>query len=66
MRFQVDVVGQNKVSNERSCKIENTQVSKIAISKNGLWLASVESRKDLEYSSELRLKFWQFDLKCQK
>ncbi|KAJ3663535.1 hypothetical protein Zmor_007789 [Zophobas morio] len=63
--YNVDVVGQNKVSSERNCNIENTQVSKIAISKNGLWLATVESRRDPDYSSELRLKLWKFDVTIQ-
>lgn len=59
-------MGQNKISNERSCNIENTNVSKIAINKNGLWMATVEKREDREYSPELRLKFWNFDMKVQK
>ncbi|XP_044269516.1 WD repeat-containing protein 75 [Tribolium madens] len=63
--YNVDVVGQNKVSNERSCNIENTEVSKIAINKNSSWMATVESRKDPEYSPELRLKFWNFDPNIQ-
>ncbi|XP_008190612.1 WD repeat-containing protein 75 [Tribolium castaneum] len=63
--YNVDVVGQNKISNERSCNIENTKVSKIAISKNSSWMATIENRKDPEYSSELRLKFWNFDPNIQ-
>jgi NET1-associated nuclear protein 1 (U3 small nucleolar RNA-associated protein 17) len=59
--YNVDVVGQNKISSERNCNIENTQVSKIAVSKNGLWMVTVESRDDPEFSHELRMKFWKFD-----
>ncbi|RZC38720.1 WD repeat-containing protein 75, partial [Asbolus verrucosus] len=63
--YNVDIVGQNKISNERNCSIENTQVSKIAMTRDGLWMATVEIRQDPEFSPELRLKFWYFDLEKQ-
>ncbi|KAL3276547.1 hypothetical protein HHI36_011922 [Cryptolaemus montrouzieri] len=60
--YSIDVVGQNKLTDERNLSIENTQVIKFAISRNGLWLATVEERKDLQCSHhELRLKFWNFN-----
>ncbi|CAH1186526.1 unnamed protein product [Phyllotreta striolata] len=57
----VDIVGQNRITNERGIVIANTEVKKVAISKNGLWFATVEERKDDELSSEIRLKFWRFE-----
>lgn len=38
----------------------NTDITKIALSKSGLWLGTVEERKDEEYQNEIRLKFWHF------
>ncbi|CAH1179534.1 unnamed protein product [Phaedon cochleariae] len=59
--YSVDIVGQNKVTNERECVILNTEITKVAISQSGLWLASVEERKDIDFHNEIRLKFWNFD-----
>ncbi|KAJ8927904.1 hypothetical protein NQ314_019534, partial [Rhamnusium bicolor] len=63
--YNVDIVGQNKITNERDCKIQNTEIMQIAISKNGGWLATVEERKDEQYHSEIRLKFWKFNNEMQ-
>ncbi|CAH0548148.1 unnamed protein product [Brassicogethes aeneus] len=63
--YNLDIVGQNKITNERSCNIENTEVKKIAISKCGFWLATVEKRENLKYHMEIRLKFWKFNEKQQ-
>ncbi|KAJ8969719.1 hypothetical protein NQ317_006108 [Molorchus minor] len=63
--YNVDIVGQNKITNERDCTIQNTEIRKTAISKNGSWLATVEERPDQEYHSELRLKFWKFNSEKQ-
>lgn len=38
----------------------NTEITKIALSKSGLWLATVEERKDEQFHNEIRLKFWHF------
>jgi len=59
--YNLDIVGQNKLTQERNCHIENTNVTKLAISNCGLWLATVEERVDVSYSFELRLKFWNFN-----
>ncbi|CAH1961489.1 unnamed protein product [Acanthoscelides obtectus] len=64
--YNVDIVVQNKITNERDCVMKNTEITKIAISKCGLWLATVEERIDELYSNEIRLKFWKFDLTNQK
>ncbi|XP_018576979.1 WD repeat-containing protein 75 [Anoplophora glabripennis] len=64
--YSVDVVGRNRITNERGVIMENTDVTKVAISKNGLWLGTVEERRDKVYNSEIRLKFWKFNSEMQK
>lgn len=64
--FQVDIVNQNKLTDERNCKIENTEVVKLALSEDGRWLATTEERKEEELCKELRLKFWFFDSTKQR
>ncbi|KAF5278510.1 hypothetical protein FQR65_LT15681 [Abscondita terminalis] len=59
--YNVNVVGQNQLTNERDYNIENTNVTKFAIDSQGLWLATVEERHDDKYASEVRLKFWEFN-----
>lgn len=60
------MVGKNRITQERNCKIENVDVSKIAISKMGLWMATVEQRNEIGFAAEVRLKFWKFDVVKQK
>lgn len=38
----------------------NTEITKLALSKSGRWLASIEERRDSQYQNEVRLKFWHF------
>ncbi|ERL83484.1 WD repeat-containing protein 75-like [Dendroctonus ponderosae] len=59
--YNVDIVNQNKLTDERNCKIENTEVIKLALSEDGRWLATTEERKEGKLCKELRLKFWFFD-----
>ncbi|XP_072389033.1 WD repeat-containing protein 75 [Diabrotica undecimpunctata] len=59
--YSVDITAQNKITNERETTMINTEVTKVAISKSGLWFATIEERKDKEYNYEIRLKFWKFD-----
>lgn len=54
-------MGQNKLTEERNINIPNTNVSKIALTRNGQWLACIEERYDKEIYREIRLKFFQFD-----
>nr|XP_023018892.1 WD repeat-containing protein 75 [Leptinotarsa decemlineata] len=61
LMFNIDIVDQNKITNERECVMVNTEITKFAISKTGLWLANIEERRDMEYHKEIRLKFWKFD-----
>ncbi|KAJ8919827.1 hypothetical protein NQ315_006356 [Exocentrus adspersus] len=64
--YSVDVVGRNKITNERDCVMENIEVTKTAVSRTGVWLATVEERRDPVYHSELRLKFWKFSSEQQR
>lgn len=48
------------MTNERDCIMINTEIRKVALSKSGLWLATVEERNDDKYHNEIRLKFWHF------
>ncbi|KAF2903057.1 hypothetical protein ILUMI_03126, partial [Ignelater luminosus] len=59
--YNLDIVGQNKLTQERNCHIENTNVTAVAIDSRGLWLATVEERVDVSFNFELRLKFWAFN-----
>lgn len=64
----MDITAQNQITAERECKIPNTEVTQIALSYNGSWLATFECLKSSENMkkatySELRLKFWYFDEK---
>ncbi|KAL1517211.1 hypothetical protein ABEB36_001005 [Hypothenemus hampei] len=63
--YNVDIVNQNKLSEERDCKLENTDVKKIALSQNGEWLSTVEERLENDLCKELRLKFWFLNTKKQ-
>ncbi|XP_025837698.1 WD repeat-containing protein 75-like [Agrilus planipennis] len=64
--YNLDITGQNKLTKERNVEIENTDVVKLAIDRNGKWLATVEKRDSATLKYELRLKFWQFNLKDQQ
>lgn len=61
----MDIVCQNKITEQRYQHLENINVTTAAIDQSGLWLATVEARFDVEYSSELRLKFWLFNTVAQ-
>lgn len=64
--FQLDVVGKNKITQERDTLIENIDVKLLAISKTGHWMATIEQRNDKTLVAEVRLKFWKFDATKQK
>ncbi|XP_071445951.1 WD repeat-containing protein 75 [Hetaerina americana] len=59
--YNLDVVGQNFLTQERNRTIYNTEVVHVAFSCNGNWMATVEVRKDPDFSLESRLKFWRFN-----
>lgn len=62
----MDVVGKNKITEERDTVIENLDVKTLAISKTGHWMVTVEQRNDKNAVVEVRLKFWKFDATKQK
>ncbi|GLH12261.1 Uncharacterized protein GBIM_17005 [Gryllus bimaculatus] len=65
--FLLDVVGRNYLTQERSKKIQNTDVVKFAFNSDGSWLASVEFCEGEEkVPQELRLKFWEYNKVSQK
>ncbi|KAF5296075.1 hypothetical protein FQA39_LY12697 [Lamprigera yunnana] len=59
--YNLDIVNQNQMPQEADCHIESTNVTKFACNYHGSWLATVEERPDVDYSFELRLKFWEFN-----
>ncbi|XP_076044611.1 WD repeat-containing protein l(2)05287 [Oratosquilla oratoria] len=63
--YHLDITLSNYITQERNQELCNTDVVKIAISSDGLWLVTVEYRNDFTSSFELRLKFWQFIEKDQ-
>ncbi|XP_042222910.1 WD repeat-containing protein 75-like [Homarus americanus] len=58
--YHLDITMNNFYTQERFEVIQNTDVEQVAISQDGHWLATFEYREDLQASSELRLKFWNF------
>ncbi|XP_067012824.2 WD repeat-containing protein 75 [Anabrus simplex] len=59
--YQVNVTGLNILTQEREKVIVNTDVIRLALSSDGMWMATVEQRDDKDSSPELRLKFWQYN-----
>lgn len=63
--YNLDVCGRNKLTQEQNHVILNIDVKKIAINKNGLWMATVEELNEISLCYETRLKFWHFDVSKQ-
>lgn len=63
--LQINITAQNFLTQERDVIIVNTEVTKIALSYDGMWMATVEERNDKISSIEIRLKFWMYDLNKQ-
>nr|CAD7431799.1 unnamed protein product [Timema monikensis] len=59
--YNLDITCRNYLTQERNKVIENTDVTKISLSNDSLWLATVEQCDNLETHFEIRLKFWNFD-----
>ncbi|XP_046391337.1 WD repeat-containing protein 75 [Ischnura elegans] len=59
--YNLDVVGQNFLTQENNKFIFNTEVMHVAFTCNGSWMATVEVRKDPDSALESRLKFWKFN-----
>uniref|UniRef100_T1I4S8 WD repeat-containing protein 75 second beta-propeller domain-containing protein n=1 Tax=Rhodnius prolixus TaxID=13249 RepID=T1I4S8_RHOPR len=56
----VDVTCRNYITQERGLVLVNTEVTHSAITCDGSWLATIETRDETDVALELRLKFWQF------
>ncbi|XP_071803710.1 WD repeat-containing protein 75-like [Asterias amurensis] len=60
--FSLDVTGENYISpSDLHQPLVHTEVEKVAFDLKGDWMATVERRDDQQTTSEMRLKFWQFD-----
>ncbi|CAG2104917.1 unnamed protein product [Medioppia subpectinata] len=57
--FQLDVVNQNLITSTREVTVIPTELSKAAVSEDGVWLSTLEIRDDFETLPEIRLKFWE-------
>lgn len=66
INFQINITAQNFLTQERNVLIINTEVTKIAINHDGMWMATVEERNDKMSCIEVRLKFWMYDVKQQQ
>lgn len=56
----IDITTQNLLTQGRNMIIVNTEVTKIALSCDGTWMATVEERNDGVSNPEVRLKFWKY------
>ncbi|ORY00710.1 WD40 repeat-like protein [Basidiobolus meristosporus CBS 931.73] len=63
--MELEVSPRNRVSRTDEKEIIEPQVEHVAFSKNGDWMATVDSRDDGENTPELYLKFWKFDPNTQ-
>ncbi|XP_046621539.1 WD repeat-containing protein 75 [Neodiprion virginianus] len=63
--YNINITAQNLLTQERNTVIANTEVTKVALSQDGLWMGSVEQRDDGLSEMEVRLKFWNFDTDTQ-
>ena len=57
--YELDVIKQNLISNEKERQIILTQITKVSITDDSKWLVTLEFRQDLETLPEIRLKFWE-------
>lgn len=63
---QLDIVGQNYMTQERHKQIINTEVTHVAMSPDGKWMVTVETRDDQETFLETLLKFWQYKFNARQ
>ena len=59
LEFEHQVVDRTYISRTRGKKIAETTVDGVAFTKDGAWMATVESRDDEITALDVRLKFWQ-------
>ncbi|XP_047488714.1 WD repeat-containing protein 75-like [Penaeus chinensis] len=60
--YHLDITQTNYITKERHQVIYNTQVIRMAMSADGLWLATIEYRDDFQTSIEQRVKFWHYSI----
>ncbi|KAK3912020.1 WD repeat-containing protein 75 [Frankliniella fusca] len=64
--YNLDITGQNYLTQERNTKIINTEVIRVALSTCGKWLSTVEFIDNGEMSVHVTLKFYNFVDSSQK
>lgn len=64
--YNLDITGQNYLTQERNTKIINTEVIRVALSTCGKWLSTVEFIDNGEMSVHVTLKFYNFIDTSQK
>lgn len=63
--FQLDIASKNFISQERDATVNNIDVQKAAVDDTGMWLATAEYWSDEDFSPQIWLKFWIFDVEKQ-
>uniref|UniRef100_A0A0A9XS32 WD repeat-containing protein 75 n=1 Tax=Lygus hesperus TaxID=30085 RepID=A0A0A9XS32_LYGHE len=61
LTYNIDVTMMNYLTQERDKVIVNTQVTHSALTSDGLWLATIETRYEPGLALELKLKFWEYN-----
>ncbi|XP_054262559.1 WD repeat-containing protein 75-like [Macrosteles quadrilineatus] len=64
--YNLDIVGQNYLSQERTKEIINTEVTRVAVSYDGNWLVTVEMQDDQHACCDTQLKFWQYKFNARQ
>ena len=63
---QLDIVGQNIISGNAEAQLQViTEVTSLAISDTGSWLATFECWDDGQFTPEMKLKFWVWNSSAQ-
>lgn len=60
VKHTIDLVGENRISEVYKRYVYPTRVMKIAISTDGVWMATIEEREDKILPTERKLKFWKY------
>ncbi|KAG5675282.1 hypothetical protein PVAND_005196 [Polypedilum vanderplanki] len=59
--FNIDITLQNVIPRQREFNQFSTEVTKVAFSACGMWMATYECWNDRIHSLDSRIKFWSFD-----
>ncbi|KAL7643341.1 UNVERIFIED_CONTAM: hypothetical protein RMT77_006633 [Armadillidium vulgare] len=65
INYDLDITMTNYVTDERSKKLPNVEITCAAISEDGVWLSTVEMCQLTPSLKEIVLKFWHYSLKKQ-